>query len=166
MKIFLIGLPGAGKSTLGKQLSDYLAVPFIDLDAAIEAEEGKSITSIFSEKGEQYFRQQESIILKKWCDSPSYFVMATGGGAPCFHDNMKWMNTSGKTIFLDLSLSEIFNHLKKGDSARPLLANLTDEQLEQKIKSLRNDRIEFYNQAHLTITGAIEPAELVKKIKE
>ena len=80
MKIFLIGLPGSGKSTLGKDLADALLVEFVDLDAEIEKQENKIVQDIFREKGEDYFRQAESALLKVWAASSKSFVMSTGGG--------------------------------------------------------------------------------------
>jgi len=97
-KIYLIGLPGSGKTTLGKQVAVKLQADFIDLDSAIEQNEGKSIAAIFKERGEDAFRQQESDLLHHYATSASPFVMATGGGAPCFFSNMDVMNASGVTI--------------------------------------------------------------------
>ncbi|MFN8889873.1 MAG: shikimate kinase, partial [Cyclobacteriaceae bacterium] len=92
MKIFLIGLPGSGKTTLGKQVASHLSIPFVDLDAAIEKAEQRTIPEIFKQSGENYFRKIESDLLKKWAESTTDFLMATGGGAPCFFDNVEVMN--------------------------------------------------------------------------
>src|SRR5258708_28773826 len=100
MKIFLIGLPGSGKTTLGKQLSEKLNLSFIDLDLEIEKLEGKTVQKIFAEKKESYFREVESQTLKNYSSAKTDFVMATGGGSPCFFDKMDVLNDSGKTIFL------------------------------------------------------------------
>src|SRR6185503_20434689 len=100
MKIFLLGLPGSGKTTLGKELSNALRLPFVDLDSEIERLEGKKISEIFAANGEEYFRNLESSELRKRCTSKGEFVMATGGGTPCFFDNMEWINRAGKSIFL------------------------------------------------------------------
>ncbi|MFM8739263.1 MAG: shikimate kinase, partial [Cytophagales bacterium] len=99
MKIFLIGLPGSGKTTLGKQLAERLNIRFVDLDTEIEKSEGESIALIFKRFGEDHFRKAESTQLQKWANLNEDFVMATGGGAPCFFDNMEVMNQSGTTIF-------------------------------------------------------------------
>src|SRR5258708_25113313 len=101
MKIFIIGLPGSGKTTLGKQVAEKLNLPFIDLDLEIEKLEGKTVQEIFAKRKENYFRELESRTLKNFCSGKSDFVMATGGGAPGFFDNMDVMNNSGKTVFLD-----------------------------------------------------------------
>src|SRR5260221_14675660 len=107
MKIFLIGLPGSGKTTLGKLLAGKLKLPFIDLDIEIEKSERQTINQIFENRKENYFREVESTMLKEFCNSSESFVMSTGGGAPCFHNNMSLMNNSGKTIFLDVPAKEI-----------------------------------------------------------
>src|SRR5689334_5487844 len=102
MKIFLIGLPGSGKSTLGKDLADALLVDFVDLDVEIEKQENKIVQDIFREKGEDYFRQVESSVLKVWAASSKSFVMSTGGGAPCFYGGIDVINESGISIFLNV----------------------------------------------------------------
>ena len=166
MKIFLLGLPGSGKTTLGKELSIALRLPFVDLDLDIEAVAGKKITEIFKEHGEKYFRELESRELKMWCSSPSGFVMATGGGAPCFLDNMEWINKSGISIFLDVPARTIAGRIKKAElSERPLLAALQPDELKDQIEFLWSSRISFYRKAGLTISGeAITSAAIIEKI--
>ncbi len=107
MKIFLIGLPGSGKTTLGKRLAEKLNLTFVDLDLEIEKKEGKTVQEIFAQKKENYFREIESKTLRGFCSSNNDFVMSTGGGAPCFYDNMTLMNQSGTTIFLHVSAAQI-----------------------------------------------------------
>src|SRR6187402_3759097 len=106
MKYFLIGLPGSGKTTLGRKLATTLKIPFVDLDHEIEERETISTQVIFKKFGEKYFREVESTVLKAWCERMGSFVMATGGGAPCFFDNMDTINQAGKSIFIDVSASE------------------------------------------------------------
>ena len=166
MKIFLIGLPGSGKSTIGKSLALELSYPFVDLDKEIEMEEGRTIKKIFKEMKEGYFRQLESKALKKWCQSPDSFVMATGGGAPCFFDNMEQINQVGKSIFLDVPPREIAQRIMNSHiSERPLFATDNTESLKDRIEFMRSQRINFYKQAHITMTGErFEIKELVKKL--
>jgi shikimate kinase len=148
MKIYLIGLPGCGKSTLGRQLSKKLNIPFIDLDTAIEQREGKAVKEIFKQKGEDYFRMVESETLKRLSDGVADFVMATGGGAPVFFDNMEFMNSYGQTLFLDVPARVITERILNADKEeRPLLARLAPDELKDKIEFLRSQRIRFYNQA-------------------
>jgi shikimate kinase len=156
MKIFLIGLPGCGKSTLGKKLSDTLHFPFIDLDKMIERHEGIPVKEIFKLKGEVFFRKIESELLHQLTSSEPKFVMATGGGAPVFHDNMKFMNEQGITIFLDVPAREIANRIQKTNTEeRPLLARLAPDELKDQIEFLRSQRISIYNQSQQKISGSV-----------
>lgn len=165
MKLYLIGLPGSGKSFLGKKFAEEAKIPFIDLDTIIEQETGVGIAKIFSEKGEEYFRNLEAVALRQQSKAP-HFVMACGGGTPCFHDNMKFINETGNSIFLNTPVTEIVKRLNAVDKQiRPLLADTENENLESKLKSLLEKRISFYNQANLIITGSISSSEILTLIK-
>ena len=156
MKIYLVGLPGCGKSTLGKQLSKRLNIPFIDLDMAIEQREGIAVKDIFKQKGEDYFRKVESDTLKKVSEGLPEFIIATGGGAPVFFDNMEFMNELGQTVFLDVPAREITNRiLKSNKEERPLLARLAPDELKDQIEFLRSQRINFYNLAMHKISADV-----------
>jgi shikimate kinase len=162
MKIFLIGMPGSGKTTTGKLLAEKLKLTFVDLDMEIEKSEGQSINQIFEKRKENYFREVESRMLKKFCSSSESFVMSTGGGAPCFFDNMKQMNDSGKTIFLDVPAKEIADRLEKTNlTERPLFSKLSLEQLKDKIEFLRSQRISFYKMAEYIFEGREMPVESI-----
>src|SRR6267142_4398766 len=164
MKIFLLGLPGSGKTTLGKALSIALRLPFVDLDSEIERREGKKITEIFAEKGEAYFRELESNELREGCTATAEFVMATGGGTPCFFDNLEWINRAGKSIFLDVPPSEIVRRMKgTSQLKRPLLRKLPVEEIREKIERMRSERIHFYEKALITLSGELITAEEVMK---
>jgi shikimate kinase len=166
MKIFLIGLPGCGKTTLGRQLAEKLSLPFLDLDSEIEKSEGKTVQEIFATKSENHFREIESSTLKTLCQKNNNFVMATGGGAPCFFSNMELMNQSGKTIFLDIPVMEIVSRLQTTNlEDRPLFSNLSSDQLKNKIELLRSQRIHFYKQAQTIVTSnSILADQIVSKI--
>jgi shikimate kinase len=166
MKIFLLGLPGSGKTTLGKDLSKALHLLFVDLDSEIEKQAGKKIIEIFSEQGENQFRRLESAELKKWCTSSTGFIMATGGGTPCFFDNMERITKAGTSVFLDVPVSEIVRRME-GTSLleRPLLGSLQREEVQEKIGRMRSQRILFYQQALIILSGeAITAEEVIKKI--
>ena len=142
-KIFLIGLPGAGKTTTGLNLAVYLGLQFIDLDQDIEKDAMLSVSEIFEQKGEAHFRQLEKIHLEKVIAERTTFVMATGGGTPCFFNNMETMQNTGTTIFIDTPTHEIEKRLKL-DNSRPLMKT-------HSLSELREKRKGWYNQADYTI---------------
>lgn len=168
MKIFLIGLPGSGKTTLGKQVAHQLSIPFVDLDAAIEKAEQRTIPEIFKQSGENYFRLVESELLTKWANSSTDFLMATGGGTPCFFDNIQIMNKLGLTFFLDVPAMEIAQRIaasKKQD--RPLFNSMDFDVLKDQIETLRSRRFSFYKQAQQTLSGrGIQSQQLVEIIRK
>ncbi len=153
MKIFLIGLSGSGKTTLGKQLAEKLHVPFVDMDWEIEKRENKSVQEIFSEKGQDYFRQLEAEVLREWAGAQQDFVMGTGGGAPCFYDGIDIINQSGISIFLDIPVEELQSRLATATD-RPLLNAGDVAEKKNKLLALRIARLPVYKKAHLTIENA------------
>ncbi|MEO9483460.1 MAG: shikimate kinase [Ekhidna sp.] len=142
-KIFLIGLPGAGKTTMGLDLAVHLGIQFIDLDQDIEKSTKLSVSQIFEEKGEAHFRQLEKSHLEKIIAEIDSFVLATGGGTPCFFNNLETMQHAGATIFLNTPVAEIEDRLKL-DTSRPLMKTNTLSELLEKRKG-------WYNQADHTI---------------
>jgi len=150
MKIFLIGLSGAGKTTLGKLLADELHVPFVDMDWEIEKKEKKSVKEIFSQEGEDHFRMLEAEVLRDWAGAQQDFVMGTGGGAPCFHHGMDVINQSGLSIFLDVPV-EVLKLRLASATDRPLLNAGDDRDKENKLNALRASRLPIYNKAHIII---------------
>lgn len=160
MRVFLIGLPGSGKTTVGKQLAASLKIPFVDLDQEIERREGRLIKQIFKEKNEDYFRILETNELASWCSSGKSFVMATGGGAPCFFKNMETINASGVSIFLDVPAAEIVRRiLQTRVEERPLLAAGGTDGLKDNIETMRSNRLRYYKMAHHTFSGTNIGAE-------
>ena len=122
MKYFLVGMPSCGKSSLAKIIGKEINIQFIDLDKEIEIVEKRSINEIFNLKGEGYFRKIESEVLNSIIKSNKSFIMATGGGTPCYNDNMKIINNNGISIFLVVKISELETRLKNKKD-RPLLTN-------------------------------------------
>lgn len=149
MKIFLVGMPGSGKSTLGKLLAEKLRTPFFDLDEVIEQEEGAPVRQIFKGKGEAYFREKERDYLKSITNAHPAFVLATGGGAPCFFDNMQYMKEQGKVVFLNIPIEVLALRLQnEGLARRPLLKDFSSrKQLETYLGTTLEKRISFYGQA-------------------
>jgi shikimate kinase len=163
MKIFLIGFMGCGKTTLGKRLALKLGYPFMDMDKVIEAETQLSINEYFSKFGEDAFRETESRTLKS-TSFPENVVIATGGGAPCFFDNMDWMNANGTTVYLSLSPKSLAKRLASATEQRPILKGLKPDELEQFIAERLNLREPFYKQAKISIKGLDQTPEKVAAI--
>jgi shikimate kinase len=168
MLIFLIGFMGSGKSHCGKTIAAYFQVPFIDLDSTIEEREKSSIPQLFDDKGEKVFREIESSVLRETVNKkiagPSTLqgVVACGGGTPCFHDNMQFMNQHGLTIWLDPALSTLLARLEKGKAHRPLIAGVSTSELELFIKNKIAERDPFYKQARLHYQGDDCPIDLIE----
>ena len=152
MKIFLIGMPGSGKTTLGKQLAGRLALEFVDLDEEIQKEAGNSVQDIFSQQGEDEFRRLESSLLNQWCSSSRNFVMATGGGAPVFFHGIDIINNAGFSVFLDVSVDEILRRLAMQDD-RPLLHSTNEREKKNKLMALLEKRQPVYRKAALIYRG-------------
>ena len=151
MKVFLIGFMGCGKSTKAKQLASRLNCPVIDLDAVIVAAQGKSIADYFAENGEAAFRILESETLKNY-DYPETCVVATGGGLPCFFDNMEWMNANGKTVYLQMTPAQLVSRLHNREK-RPLLKGMDDQQLLAFVEMKLSERNAFYMQAQIVVNA-------------
>ena len=151
MKIFLIGFMGSGKTHWGNLLSQKLQIPFFDLDAVIEEKEEKEITSIFAETGEEYFRMLEKDVLFLLTESHESFVMATGGGTPCFFNNIDYMKSRGTTVWINCSVECLHNRLVREKEKRPLISNIPDEELNSFIIKKFSDRKIFYQQAQVVM---------------
>lgn len=151
MKIYLIGFMGCGKTHWGKELSQKLKIPFFDLDEHIVDNEGKSITEIFSDHGEEYFRLKEKEILYSLTESHQSFVMACGGGTPCFYNNIEYMNKNGTSVWFNCSVECLYNRLVKEKEKRPLIRSLSDKQLHSYIIKKFADRKIYYQQASVII---------------
>lgn len=160
-------MPGSGKSTLGRKTANLLQLPFIDLDKLIEIHQRQSIASIFERKGEHYFRAIEKQMLLEAIANHRDFLMATGGGAPCFFDNLQIMKEVGITIFLDMPLADIANRMsKRGINKRPLLSGLDQENIEKEFAARFQHRMPFYQQAHYLIKkGDMHPEHIASLIE-
>jgi shikimate kinase len=151
VKIFLVGFMGSGKSLIGSSLSQKLQTEFFDLDKEIEKKFGHTISHFFKIHGELEFRKEEASLLREIANQHKSFVMATGGGTPCFHNNMKWMIETGNTIYLKVSVNSLIDRLKKDKAGRPLLSSLTDKNLEVFIEDLFKEREKYYMQSAMEV---------------
>ena len=143
---------GSGKTTLGRKLACIIQHQFIDLDEYIEEQEGRIISQIFEEDGEDYFRKLERVYLHKVIEKEDV-VISTGGGTPCFFDNMDQMNEYGKTIYINMHPKALLPRLISSPSTRPLLAGKDGkEMLNYVFKTLRS-REKYYHKAKRVVTG-------------
>jgi shikimate kinase len=147
-KIFLLGLPGSGKSFFGKKLAEKFARPFFDLDELIEQQTGKTIIAIFGEDGEEVFRKIESDTLRSYHFSADAIV-SLGGGTPCFHDNLTWLKKHGTTIYIKAALDIVAENLKGESDKRPVLTKREEKELKNAVAQLLNERESFYAQADI-----------------
>ncbi len=150
--IFLIGYMGSGKSTIGKKLATRMKYDFLDMDAAIEKMTGKTISQIFQSDGEEAFRQLEHSVLLSACARKN-IVISTGGGAPCYFNNMSLMNKSGITIYLQMHPDSLIKRIRESKTQRPLLQRVPEENISEYIKSHLAQREIFYKEASIIIKG-------------
>lgn len=162
-RILLVGFMATGKTTLGKALAKDLGLQFVDLDLYIESRYHATVSQIFAERGEEGFRQIERNMLHEVAEFEDV-IIATGGGTPCFFDNMEYMNAQGTTVFLDASVDVIFTRLTIARTQRPLVAGKTDEELRSYITETLNRRLPYYSRA--THSFCANQLENVKQISE
>jgi len=151
-KIFLIGMMGSGKSYWAQKMAKWNKCVGYDLDKLIEMNEEKTVAEIFNEDGEDYFRKAEAKILR-WFKEKKKFIIATGGGAPCFHENMHWMKKEGIVIWLDEPVEVLVKRLSPEKQQRPLIANLSDTEIAAYIEDKLVERHAIYAQANYRLTS-------------
>jgi shikimate kinase len=164
-KIFLVGLMGSGKSYWKNRLSKKYKIRGFDLDYIIETFEEKSIVELFEEIGEEGFRVKEAAALRMFQQNNS-FILSTGGGTPCFHDNMDWMNQQGITIWLDVPTKILTQRLIEEKEHRPLIKKLSEDQIAEFINNQFWQRFKFYEKATHRLTDEQINDAVFKKIFE
>ena len=165
MKVFLIGFMGCGKTHWGKLLSEKLKIPFFDLDSKIAEQEDQSIAEIFEQKGEEYFRLMERDVLQLITESHDSFIMATGGGTPCFYNNIDYLKKKGLVVWLNCATNTLHARLKKEKTSRPLISEKGDDELREFIVRKYSSRKIYYQQANLILQDEqITLEELVRRI--
>lgn len=148
-RVFLIGYMGVGKTTIGKLLSKELDVQFFDLDVYIENRYRKTIQEIFAEKGETKFRCIEREMLREVATFQNVLI-STGGGTPCFYDNMDLMNRQGVTVYIKASVQQLVARLLASKNVRPIIQNKSAHELYSFVTTHLAEREEYYSKAQLT----------------
>ncbi|MCB0762680.1 MAG: shikimate kinase [Flavobacteriales bacterium] len=153
MRIFLVGYMAAGKTSVGKRLSTSLGMAFEDLDSYIEATEECTINDIFKREGEAGFRGIERRCLRQLIETQDQVIVATGGGTPCFYDNLAYMKECGLVVYLKHDVSSLVFRLRNDSAARPLIAELSEQELEHFVHHHLEERREYYEDADLIINA-------------
>jgi len=165
MKIFLIGFMGSGKTHWGKLLSAKLQLPFRDLDSAIVEKEERSVSDIFAEKGEEYFRYLEKEVLEELVGQEESFILSCGGGTPCFFNNIEFMKKSGKVLWLNTSVDVLKERLLKERMSRPLIREIDEGELKRYIIRKLTERKMYYEQADAMVNEeSITLEELIRSL--
>lgn len=150
--VYIIGFMGSGKTTAGRKLANFLEWNFIDLDEEIIRQEGKTISAVFADSGEEYFRKIESATLRD-LNLTKDTIVSVGGGAPCFPGNIGYMKETGLVVYLKKTPEQLISRLSRDRGKRPLLREIPEGGLLDFIREKLNGREEFYNKADLLITG-------------
>lgn len=165
MSIILIGYMGSGKTTVGRLLSLYLGIKFYDLDEIIITWKNQDIHNIFLKKGENYFRTIETDVLHFFKNIKKKNVISTGGGTPCYRNNIHLLNSLGITFYLHLFSKDIFQRLRYQKYKRPLISYLSDDKLLYFIHQHLSNRIKFYDKSNYKIEiGSRSPEEIAYSI--
>ena len=167
MNIILIGYMASGKSLIGENLSHMLNMQFIDFDNYIEKKEDASIHDIFERKGELYFRKIENAYLKELLNETKNTVLSLGGGTPCYGNNMQLIQSfkNNKTVYLNVSVSELSGRLMNDKSKRPLLKYVHSKQdMDEFVGKHLFERLNYYNQADIIVNANKNPDEVVENI--
>ena len=167
IRIFLTGYMGAGKTTLGKAFARKLNLPFVDLDWYMEERFHKTVGELFVERGEAGFRELEKNMLHE-VGAFEDVVISTGGGAPCFFDNMDFMNRNGKTVFLNVHPDVLFRRLRVAKQQRPILQGKQDDELKEFIIRALEKRTPFYSQAQYVFNadGLEDRSQIEKSVEK
>lgn len=156
----------SGKTTLGKVLANKLGVEFYDLDELIMKESGKTVKQIFAKDGEEGFRTIERQCLLRLLNNDNY-VLSTGGGAPCYKDNLDFMLKSGKMVYLDVPAQVLVERLAESKIERPLIWGKSKEELHEYVGKKMEERKPFYEKAHIKIDALdVKLDELIGEINK
>lgn len=163
MRIFLLGFMGSGKSHWGRLWAAAHNFNFIDLDEELVKQEQKTVAAIFETRGEDYFRQKETILLRS-LTAQSNSIVSCGGGTPCFFDNMAWMNKNGLTIFLEATTQFILKNIKNEKDKRPLIKDKDDAEIIFFIDQKLKERQPYYSKAKIIFPAEDLNIDSIKKV--
>lgn len=162
-KIFLIGFMGAGKTHWGKIWTKDRGYSFYDLDTEIERVAGKTISAIFDEEGETYFRKLESEVLESMFGKDK-FILSCGGGTPCYHSNLDSINSNGLSVYLKTPVEFLFKRLLPEKNHRPLIRNLNEDQLKEYINDKLKEREKYYLQCDIILQEEKVTGNTIEKL--
>ena len=154
---------GSGKTTAGKALATILKTRFIDLDDYIEKKENRTIPEIFEAEGEAKFREIETNCLSEVLKLKDPHVISLGGGTICFNENLETVKKNGQLIYIDLPVSVLVDRIKESKFTRPLVKNLSTEELTKNIEEILSERKKFYEQAHIIVNGLNLTPQLIQQ---
>lgn len=162
--IILVGYMCAGKTTVGRPLAKELGLRFYDLDWYIEERFRKRVPRMFEEDGEEVFRRREANMLREVAEFED-IVLSCGGGTPCHHDNMDYMNQVGTTIYLKASPDTLLEHIRLSRGERPLLKDKSPEELRQYVVEQLAERERYYMQAqHIIPIDVLDEEEKIQRL--
>lgn len=144
---------GSGKSKVAESLAKILDLPVVHTDQLVEEAEGKSISEIFKTSGQEHFRELEKNVLHSLSEKDD-LVISTGGGLPCYFDNMDQMNAMGITVYLEANPGLLFHRLSSNRAGRPLIEDLNDVELMEQISGHLAVRSPYYKKAQIIINAA------------
>lgn len=163
--IYLIGMPSSGKSTLGRSLATHLGYEYVDMDDILVHQESRTIAQIFEENGEDYFRKIESDLLKTFTPNQKKMI-STGGGVPCFFDNMDFIKKNGISIYLNVTPQSLFDRIiNSTKNDRPLIDKSDHETLLKTLADKYKYRYQFYSQADIMISEDFTLKHILDKLK-
>jgi len=166
MRVYLLGYMGSGKSTLGPKVADELSIPFYDLDDVFEERYRISINDFFSKYGEKYFRDIEHALLLELTKQEE-FLLATGGGTPCYYNNLDFMKLHGITVYLRLPFEVLIERLMSSQKKRPVIGGVQDDDFYSHIREHLETRELFYLRSDLIIgSGSLDPGMIAGMIRE
>jgi shikimate kinase len=152
MRIFILGYMGCGKSTFGPELAKVMGLSYYDLDFLFEARYRISISDFFAKYGEKHFREIEYTLLSEIAEQDD-FILSTGGGTPCYQQNMELMNSKGVTLYLKVPIDILLRRLKGSPRQRPILISFEKQGYEEQVKEHFKLREPVYMQSHLILDG-------------